>query len=213
MVTEMDRIEEPSADQMHWLGRYTAGSAPKRHHDGTTNTRIASRHHRRSSWKRYRGVYFFQSCSSLKPSTSRILRFDKGASSSPISRLIGTFGHSFLRKSTVLTSGREMLELVALNTSTSARQDRRLTAPPRSKLASLPQYSGQAAKSNCTISAVHTWNPKPSFFKHRSQICPRSRASIYDHALRLRLGGSAMYLGKFWAYSCGSTTCLSALLV
>src|SRR5208337_3684939 len=46
-------------------------------------------------------TYFRQSCFSLKPSTSRALRFDSGASNSPISRVIGVTGQSFASASRV----------------------------------------------------------------------------------------------------------------
>src|ERR1700685_4448850 len=45
---------------------------------------------RNDDWRRPAAqllTYRRQSCASLKPSTSRILRFDKGASNSPISRV------------------------------------------------------------------------------------------------------------------------------
>src|ERR1700690_448789 len=38
------------------------------------------------------GTYFRQLCCSLKPSTSRALRLDSGASNSPIGRVIGVLG-------------------------------------------------------------------------------------------------------------------------
>src|ERR1700722_19519873 len=93
---------------------------------------------------------FRQSCASLKPSTSRILRFDKGASNSPIVRVTGVLGQS-LASAFAVGSLSVIVSLVALN----------------------------------------TWKPSPSFSRHRRTISPRSRASIYLRALRLRIGGLA----------------------
>jgi hypothetical protein len=48
--------------------------------------------------------------------------------------------------------------------------------------------------------ALKIWNPNPLFLIARSQIWPRSRASMYDQALRLRDGGLARYAGKSRSY-------------
>ena len=52
---------------------------------------------KRREGKRHQ-TYFRQSCSSLKPSTSRILRLESGASLPFISRFSGICGHVFLQE-------------------------------------------------------------------------------------------------------------------
>lgn len=61
------------------------------------------------------GTYLRQLCCSLKPRTVRILRFDKGASRSPIARVTGVLGANVL--STVAVGSRLTISsLAALNT-------------------------------------------------------------------------------------------------
>src|SRR6202034_1204104 len=119
-------------------------AAPKAGHmtaadqsDQTVENPLAKRPSTYDDWRRPAAqllTYRRQSCASLKPSTSRILRFDKGASNSPISRVTGVFGATCFSASLV-----DMLSVivsfVALNTwkpSPSFSRHRR-TISPRSR--------------------------------------------------------------------------------
>ncbi len=83
------------------------------------NRRAPTERRRRSGARKQAGTepqtYLRQSCSSRKPSTSRALRFDSGASRSPSGRAIGEPGAQRSRKASV-GSLAVMVSLTALNT-------------------------------------------------------------------------------------------------
>ena len=60
-------------------------------------------------------TYLRQLCSSLKPRTSRILRFDRGPSNSPISRVTGEFG-AYLARNALVGIVAVIVSLTALKT-------------------------------------------------------------------------------------------------